>query len=479
MDLLLIDPPHSILKGQSTDRGYGLGLTSLAAYLRKNGIDTAILAGDLLMGPSSINKIAFFIPGWLRANVKTLAAGQRRLETIVDDKTHIIWKRVADTVRQTKPLAVGIPYYTPLKYVVEIITGLVREVNPDIKIIVGAFHPTFCPDEVLQNPDIDFIVRGEGEIPLLNLVQEIKKDSRKWATVPGLSYRDAAGHTRHNDSPDLISNLDELPFPARDAVLNCDFNTHRHHSILTTRGCTYTCAFCGDRRLWGGRVRRRSVNNVLEELKSLKETYKVKYIEIVDGTFTYDRKYLETFCRALIDQQVNIKWGCTARYDNLDKDILKLMKQSKCYGLYLGLESGSNRVLSSIDKKETIERDIEVSKLIYDSGILSATSILLGSPDEEKEDIEATLKLMRHFKTDFFDINSYMPLPGTPLYDAMEEDDRKKIDWRKVGLKSFENYFSKHLSREELNGYRNEAYEISNKLRRRNIPRLALRRIFG
>ena len=117
--------------------------------------------------------------------------------------------------------------------------------------------------------------------------------------------------------------------------------------------------------------------------------------------------------------------------------------------------------------------------MIYNSGILSATSILIGSPDEEKSDIEATLELMRHFKTDFYDVNSYMPLPGTPLYDNMSEEDKSNIDWRKTGSKSFDNYFSKHMTREELNSYREEAYNIANNLRLKSIARLGAKRLIN
>ena len=470
MDILLIDPPIAVLKGVPIIRGYNLGLTSLAAYLRDNEIDTAILTGDLLVDVSSSNRLTSLVPTQL-----TLDTKQRTLETSVNDKNQVIWKKFADVVRRSNPISVGIAYHTPLKPVIEIITSLVREVNPDIKIIVGSFHPTFCPEEVMQNPNIDFAVRGEGETPLLHLVREIKKDKPRWETVPGIHYRDN-GKVRYNANADVIRDLDDLPFPARDLVLDCDFSIYRHHSILTARGCPYSCAFCADKRLWGGTVRRRSIDKVIEEMRFLVDTYNTNYVEIADGTFTYDRKYLQAFCNAKINQQLNIKWGCTARYDNLDEDILKLMKKANCYGLYVGLESGSNRVLNSLNKRETVENDIEVSKMIHDSGIIIVTSILLGSPDETKEDVEETLNIIRHIKTDFLSVNSYTPLPGTTLYDLMSEEEKKSIDWSKTDLKSFNNYFSKHISRDELGKYRGEAYQIANRVRKKSIARLAFKK---
>jgi anaerobic magnesium-protoporphyrin IX monomethyl ester cyclase len=476
MDILIIDPPHMILKGLPTDRGYNMGPVSLAAYLRKEGIESAVLTGDLLLDYRITNPVANIIHEW-GITVKSLANGQRAIENAVNDRNHIIWQKLTEEVRQTNPMAVGIPYFTPMKCIVDRVASLVKEINPEIKIVVGAFHPTFCPDDAMQNPDFDFIIRGEGEIPLTSLMKEIKKDNPKWETVPGIHYRDRDGKIKSNPGVNLIANLDELPFPARDMVLNCDHNSYRIHSVSTTRGCPYTCSFCADRRFWNGKVRRRSVESVIEELKLLMEKYKAVSIDFVDGTFTYDRKYLQKFCQSLIDERLHIKWGCTARYDNIDEDLLKLMKRANCSGLYFGLESGSNRVLQSIDKKLTVENIVRVSKMVHESGITCISAVLLGLPDETKEDIKKTIKLMKNFKTDYFDVNSYMPLPGSAFGDLMSEDERRKIDWGKIAYKSFSNYFSKAMSEEDFRRSQLKAYQIADSVRRKSIIRMGIKTI--
>lgn len=473
MDVLLIDPPYTSLKGVSTDCGYHIGLTSLAAYLRNEGFETAVLMGDLLVDSLRSNRNRGFT-----YDVKEYAAGQRAYEATVDNKNHATWKQLANIVAEANPAVVGISYLTPLKYVVERIAGLVKDINRDIKIVAGSSHPTFCPEEVMQNPNVDFVIRGEGEIPLLSLVKEFKKASPRWEKVPGIYYRNGSGQVSNTNGVKLIENLDELPFIARDLVLNCDYNHYRLHSIATTRGCPYTCAFCADKRLWGGKVRRRSVAKIIEEMKLLKDTYKIDYVDFADGTFTYDRRYLRSFCKAMIDLKLDINWRCTARYDNLDEEILQLMKQANCAGLYFGLESGSNRVLKSIDKKITVKQIIKVSKIVHDSGIPTATSVLLGLPDETKEDMEETLKLMKKVKADLFDVNSYTPLPGTSLYDAMNEEEKKSIDWRKVSLKSFDSYFSKSMSQDDFKKYISDAYRIANGVRRKTLLRFAAKMAF-
>jgi anaerobic magnesium-protoporphyrin IX monomethyl ester cyclase len=474
MDVMFIDPPYTSLKGVSTDCGYHIGLTGLAAYLRNEGFETSVLMGDLLVDSLHNNRNRGF-----SYNVKEYAAGQRAYEAAVGDRNHAVWKKLADIVVENKPAAVGIAYLTPLKYVVERITALVKEIDSEIKVIAGASHPTFCPDDVMQNENIDFVIRGEGEIPLLNLVKEFKKDKPRWEDVPGIYYRDGDGQVLNTPGVGLIDNLDELPFLARDLVLNCDYNRYRLHSMMTTRGCPYTCSFCADKRLWGGRVRRRSVANVIKEMKLLKDTYRIDYVDIADGTFTYDRRYLRTFCKAMIDQKLGIKWRCTARYDNLDEELLQLMKQANCCGLYFGLESGSNRVLKLIDKRITVDQIIRVSEMVYASGIPAASSVLMGLPGETKEDMEETLKLMKRVKTDLFDVNSFTPLPGTSLYDAMSEEARKSVDWRKVSLKSFDGYFSESVSQDDFRKCISEAYEISNRVRRKTLLRWAFKVFFG
>lgn len=476
MDILLIDPPYISLKGMTTDRAYNIGLTSLAAYLRNVGLETAVLTGDLLTDTG--HNIFRSLMAGVNQRVTQYAEGQREYEKIVSDKTHPVWKRLTDEVAGKRPMAVGIAYITPLKHVVERIAGLIKELDRDIKVIAGAHHPTFCPEEVMQNPDIDFVIRGEGEIPLLKLVQELKKDSPKVAAVPGIYYRDKEGQLCSNPGVGLIENLDELPFPARDLVLYSDYDFYRLHSVLTTRGCPYTCSFCADRRFWGGKIRRRSVENVIEELRLIKSSYKPSYIDIVDGTFTFDRKYLEAFCQALLDQGLNIEWRSTARYDNLDEELLQLMKASGCSGLYYGLESGSDRVLNLIEKKLTVDKILKVSEMTYRSGIPSATSVLLGLPDEDRTDIEATLELMKTIKTDLFDVNIYIPIPGTTLYDTMSEADIKNIDWRKVGYKSLDSYFSRNIPRDDFDRYRAKAYQIANSVRRKTIVRLGSKALF-
>jgi anaerobic magnesium-protoporphyrin IX monomethyl ester cyclase len=460
MDILFIDPPYMSLKGIATDCGYNVGLTNLAAYLRKYNVENVILSGDLLTDLSDKR--------WTNYDFKAYAAAQTNYESIVSDKSHVIWKTISEYIVKIKPGIVGISYYTPLKSVVEKIARLTKEISPDIVVIAGAFHPTFCPEDVMRNQNIDFAVSGEGELSLLDLIKAIKTGKKRWQNIPGVYYRED-GKVYGNRPGGLIENLDDLPFMARDLVINCDYNIYRDHCMSSTRGCPYTCSFCGDKGLWGGRVRRRSVNKIVEEFKLISNTYNVNQIDLVDGTFTYDKQYIRDFCNALINEGIPTKWRCTARYDNLDEDILKILKKANCLGFYFGLESGSSRVLKAVNKKTTVEEILEVDKMVYDYGFFSATSVLLGLPDETKEDLQQTLDIMRKVKTTIFDVNSYVPLPGTSLYNDMDKHERENIDWNKIAMKSLDNHFSKTMTLEEFRHYLLESYEIANDAWKNNI----------
>jgi len=470
MDVLLIDPPFYSLKGTPNDVGYNLGLTSLAAYLNQRDFDCAVVMGDLLTDIRSVTGW-----GWFHVNLRKYEQAQLKYCAIVDDRNHPIWQKIFSIVKDNRPKAVGIAYLTPFRNAVERIAGIVKEVDPDIKVIVGAAHPTICPEEVVQNPNVDFVVCGEGEIPLAGLAEQLRNRNPDWRSVPGIFYKDEFGQVVSTPRPAPIKDLDELPFVARELVLGCDYNRYRVHCLTTARGCPYSCSFCSDRCLWEGRVRRRTVDNVISELKYLENKYKVDMVIFSDGTFTFDRKYVEAFCRALIDNEIKIKWQCTARYDNLDEELIQLMKSSNCSGLYLGAESGSDRILGSIDKKITAAQILRVSEMVTNAGLHSVTGILIGLPDETREDIEATLDLMRNMKTGAFDVNNFTPLPGTPAWDMIDPNHKKDLDWRKIGYKFFDNYFVKDVSYEEFRGYMEEAYKIAASRQRKTVTRFGLR----
>lgn len=452
MDILLIDPPYKALKGIGSEHGYSIGLLNLASYLVANGYETKVLTGNLLIDLPITQTLTF--------SVSKYAEGQIQYSEALEDDSHYIWQKILSYIKEYKPKAVGITFLTPASELVYKIAQLIKNYNDSIKIIVGGHHPTFCPDDTILHDCIDFVVRGEGETPLLGLMNELASSTPNFQKVPSLTYiRNKT--IIHNKDAELIDDLDTLPLPDRSLIINCDFNRHRGHYLSTARGCPYACSFCSDRVLWNNKVRRRTIESVINEIKYLKNNFNLNCIDITDGTFTYDRAYVESFCNALVESNLKIKWRCTARYSNIDESLLKCLKKANCKALYFGLESGSKKILDEYNKNTKIDDMINISKLVYESGIAVITSVLMGLPHETAEDIESTLNVMKKIKTHIFDINSYVPLPGTALYDNMDESQKDNLDWRKIGYKSYMNFFSDHLSQDDLQNYVQKAYKIA------------------
>jgi radical SAM superfamily enzyme YgiQ (UPF0313 family) len=189
--------------------------------------------------------------------------------------------------------------------------------------------------------------------------------------------------------------------------------------------------------------------------------FNITYIDITDGTFTYDDKYVHEFCNNILKSDINVQWRCTARYDNINKEMLAIMKKAHCTGMYFGLESGSENILKSMKKMITVEKIVEASNMVYDSGIKSVASVLFGLPNETCQDMEYTLDLMKKLRVDIFDVNSYVPLPGTALYEKMTDIEKKNINWKDTAFKSFDNCFNKNVSKDKLVKYITDAYSIA------------------
>lgn len=466
MDVLLIDPPYKSLKGIGTEAGYTMGLTSLAAYLRQHGFEAGVLTGDTLLDlpPCSLFTL----------DMAAYARGQAQYQQILDDPEHEVWRRLTAVVTEASPRLVGLSYLSPLQGAVERTIAAVKAADPDLPVVVGGHHPSFCPEETARMDGVDFVVRGEGEVPLLALARAVVRGEGRAHEAPGVTCVDEAGWLRSTPAPGLLGDLDALPEPARDLVMECDFTRYRTHYATSARGCPYTCAFCSDRRLWGGKVRRRSVDSFVDELCRLGQAHSPSFVDIVDGTFTYNRPFMEAFCQRMIERKANLLWRCTARYDTVDADLLPLLKRAGCAALYFGLESGSQRVLDRVDKRLTVEQVQRQSLLVREHGIVAITAVLLGMPGETAEDLQGTLELMRLIHADIFDVNTYVPLPGTPLYEQMDPAARAAVDWRKAAYKSMDST-SSEIPAAELEQLQQQAYGIAadalQQYRRRMTPR--------
>lgn len=307
------------------------------------------------------------------------------------------------------------------------VSKIVRKYSPRTKICFGGWHPTLYPQETLAFEFVDLIVIGEGELTFRELVtiyNENRNPAEKdLAAVKGIGYKTSEGNIIINSPREVVKNLDELPLPAYDLVDTTKYSnllacSDQVATIMTSRGCPHGCVFCDHRRTT---FRYRTSENILEEIRFWVEKG-VQEIFIQDDNFTINRKRTIEFCRLLIDANLNIKYKISSRVDYIDDEICRYLKDSGCYRIYFGVESGSQKVLDYLEKGITTQ-DIRMAfQAAHKYNIDCCAYIMIGVPSETEEDIRLTMSLIKDIKPNHLHCSVCTPMPRTYLYSKLMEE---------------------------------------------------------
>lgn len=311
----------------------------------------------------------------------------------------------------------------------------IKEVLPSCKIVVGGWHPSYVPESMLQHPEIDYVVVGEGERAMVELATCLTKgDEKAAAQVAGVAYRHKGKIVQNAQS--FIKNLDELPFPARHLLPMHLYEKEIPYlkakpftTMNIVRGCPFNCIYCETRRLWGQTCRGFSPPRVVDEIVHLKETYGIRGIYFVGDNFTINKKRTMELCELIKKSKLDVEWVCDTRADMISRELLQAMKEAGCRTIWFGVESGSPRILEKINKGITIEQTVQAFKLCREAGIRIASSFIMGIPGETLEDIEMTYKFAKKLDPDWAQFNVYIAVPGSGLYDEVMQKglyDRKE-----------------------------------------------------
>ncbi|NQT00250.1 MAG: radical SAM protein [Candidatus Omnitrophica bacterium] len=271
------------------------------------------------------------------------------------------------------------------------IIKMAKQTLPNAYLVAGGPHFTATADDALKNvSEIDVIVRGEGERTILDLVRAIE-NGEGLKEIEGISFRNN-GNIQHNRDRELIKDLDSLPILKRDFLENKFYLERLPHSnilcksVVASRGCPFNCSFCFQHEK---SYRRRTTDNILQEVSCLLEKYQIEAIRFFDLSFTVSRNSVEDFCNQIIRRKLKFKWYCESRVD-IDLKLLELMKEAGCYSLDFGLESASPRVLKLINKAIIPEQALAFAKKCKELDIKTKAFFMISLPGEQKEDAEQT-----------------------------------------------------------------------------------------
>lgn len=312
----------------------------------------------------------------------------------------------------------------------------IREIskfNDSALLLAGGIHTTIFPRDVLEDLNVDIACIGEGEETISEIIDDYPKGEYK--EINGIAFKDQLGEIVFTPQRSLIENLDTIPFPSRhllpidEVIMNdrlSDTNLPIAH-ILCSRGCPYSCNFCANQEHG---IRYRSGDNIKLELEYLIKEYGIKGFCITDDNFIVDKLRIKDICEKITP--LNLKWSSLSRVNTVDEDLLKILKNSGCVEIKFGIESGSQRMLSLMNKQITVEQIKHAITITHKVGIKVKAFILHGFPGENLESTQETIHLLESLKDkiDRISLFRFVPLPGSPAY----------VNYKKYNLKISNNF---------------------------------------
>ncbi len=419
--ILLINPPRNLRNPQKQFISPHVGLAYIASFLRQHNYGVEII--DAVIEDFE--------------NIEEVEKGLY--------KCGLSWVDLKKRIKEYNPDIVGIScVFTPRFGNVVKISQIAKEVNKEIKVVVGGMHVSCCPENVLSRESIDFVVIGEGELTFLMLIKALESNKGDLSTLDGIAFRNSKGEVIINPRRDLIEDLDSLPFPAWDLLpiekyfsIGRDALTKekKHISFITSRGCPYECTFCSSAGFWMRRWRKRSANNVLDELEYLVKEYDIKEVCFEDDNLSLDPKRLEDICLGIIERNLDIRWntpnGISVKM--LSPQLIKLMKKSGCKRLNFGIESGDEHILHNVIKKDfRLDKFKEIITSCRKEGIVTSGYFVIGMPGETKESIERSLDFAKSLDLNEVAVFIATPFPGTELYDICKEKKYLKYEYDQI-----------------------------------------------
>jgi len=410
-------------------------------------------SGDI---PYGLSTIASFVREETDANV-----------SILDTTFHPSFEYVRSFLKREKPDIVGIYVNTIAIYDALEVAKIAK--NYSSFVIMGGPHATILPNTLIGNDNVDAVAIGEGEITFREIIERFQKDE-KLNGVKGIWFKEN-GNIIKGPMRCPIKDLDSLPFPAWDLLdmkkyiknwfsldsVNPNLNGV---NIMGSRGCPFNCTYCQPtlRKIFGEKVRLRSPENVINEIKTLKRLYNIDAFYFLDDTLTAFRKWILKFCELIKNEK--IIWGCNTRANTIDKNLMKIMRKAGLRKIAIGAESASQYILDNIYNKgikvEDVRRTVKNAKEL---GIKTRVFFMLGAPRETRDEIKKTIKFAISLDADEATFSMTVPLPETYLYDFVKQSGWKLSDnFEDFDYYSKRAFFDNSLDAKELSRFQKMAF---------------------
>lgn len=386
MKVLLIDPPIQVWELMGDCCAPPLGLAYIAAVLEQNDIP---------------------------------------VELIHCNGMGVTWKDLPERIRKASPDIVGTGAMTPMFPDAVRLVKIVKEVDPGITTVVGGSHVTFTYEETLHEvSDIDIVVRGEGEATVVDLVRCLETDS-DLKNVKGIAYRHNKSITATEPRPPVDVNT--LPLPAYHLLPMEKYHfefLEEFSTMLTSRGCPFSCTFCSEWDFWGRPWRARNPESVGEELEIVNRKYKRKSVWFGDDCFNVDYDHIKGICEQIVERDLDVQWFYQGRADFLikHKDLLPLMRKTGNVMVQIGVEASTDKELGVLNKGVTTDQIRESVRLMKETDIVSQGLIIIGTFDDTVDSILHKINYMKSLKVDFPIFTLFTPFPGSQVYEHAKKE---------------------------------------------------------
>lgn len=376
------------------------------------------------------------------------------------------YDRLGEIIRLQSIDIIGITATTPVVKSAIQAARAVKIANPAVKVVIGGIHATIMPQSFTAESSIDFVVRGEGEATIRELVKSIE-NGKEPNDVAGLTYMKDGKLIETPDRP-LIENLDEIPLPARHLFSNkqyCypDTKYSPAFAIYTSRGCPGRCTYCQVKNICGYRMRFRSAESVAEEVEILIKDFKAREIHIWDDNFTVDKKRVFQIRDEIKRRRLSPVFSFTngIRVDTAtDEKVLKAIREMGGYSIAFGIESGNQAILDSIGKGITLDQARKAVYLAKKLGFEVWAFLMLGLPDDNEQTMAQTIAFAKELDPHIAKFNVLKPYPGSKIYEQMKQDGLiDNFNYENYGIHTFPVHHTKYVTNAKIYEYQKRAYK--------------------